>query len=201
VRGFGPSSLASPPQRDAPIGSDDGVTRLRAPARLGSAAMGAAAAAAAAAPPPPPPAERGAALARSWHRVASTHSLASLLAADAPHPAGRGPRARVLALGAALLAAGGAAAAAAAFAFLVTPRLELPPTGGGRLIALARAVQADRYYRLLVPLTLPVTLAAVRRQDLSFCATGGAALSRVRALALSHSPAPSRRRSLSTGSR
>jgi hypothetical protein len=159
--------------------------------------MGAAAAAA-----PPPPAERGAALARSWHRVASTHSLPSLLAADAPRPAGRGPRARVLALGAALLAAGGAAAAAAAFAFLVAPRLELPPAGGGRWAALARTVQADRYYRLLVPLTLPVTLAAVRKQDLlSFCATGGAALSRVRALVLSRSPGPSRRRSSSTGSR
>ncbi|KAI7836653.1 hypothetical protein COHA_009537 [Chlorella ohadii] len=94
-------------------------------------------------------------LERNWRRVASTHTLQDLLDADKPRQEPRQPNFKLLALGVLLILGGVATLALGVFAFVVAPLL--PPLSHPWLAA----VQEDRYYRLLVPLTVPVTIAAI----------------------------------------
>lgn len=91
----------------------------------------------------------------NWRRVASTHTLQDLLEAEHPPGGGRPPSWRLLVYGVALIAAGAGSMLLCVAAILVLPML--PPVSN----TYARAVQVDRYYQLLVPLTVPVTILAV----------------------------------------
>ncbi|KAL4458776.1 hypothetical protein ABPG75_013641 [Micractinium tetrahymenae] len=94
-------------------------------------------------------------LERNWRRVASTHTLQDLLNVNDPSKQRHGPDIKLLALGLLLVVAGVASLAAGVFVILVAPLL--PPSP----YAWLAAVQADRYYHLLLPLTVPVTIAAI----------------------------------------
>lgn len=94
-------------------------------------------------------------LERNWRRVASTHTLQDLLNATDLSKQQCGPSIKLLALGLLLVVAGAATLVAGVFSVVVAPLL--PPSQHPWLAA----VQADRYYHLLLPLTVPVTIAAI----------------------------------------
>lgn len=94
-------------------------------------------------------------LERNWRRVASTHTLQDLLEADNPAAKNEGPSLKLFALGMLIILTGVASLAACAFAMLVAPWL--PPSPH----PLVAAIQGDRYYQLLIPLTVPVTIIAI----------------------------------------
>lgn len=86
-------------------------------------------------------------LSRSWRKVASTHNLSALLEESSYKPRNRRNRW----LGLLLVGAGVTGLASCVFSLVVSKLL--PPLSNPAL----RAVQEDRYFCLLVPLTLPVT--------------------------------------------
>ncbi|EFN53244.1 hypothetical protein CHLNCDRAFT_137154 [Chlorella variabilis] len=94
-------------------------------------------------------------LERNWRRVASTHTLQDLMDADDPAKQRQGADLKLLALGVLLILIGAVSLALGVFAIVVAPLL--PPLAHPWLAS----VQRDRYYQLLLPLTVPVTIAAI----------------------------------------
>mmetsp|Transcript_11880 Transcript_11880/g.30468 ORF Transcript_11880/g.30468 Transcript_11880/m.30468 type:complete len:121 (-) Transcript_11880:1670-2032(-) len=97
--------------------------------------------------------DSGEALQQRWRRIASTHDLADLARDGGADTLKGSPK--TACLGVALLIASAALLGAALFAIVVSKMLS--PLDH----PLLRSIQEDRYYCLLVPMTLPVTIIAV----------------------------------------
>ncbi|KAI8472979.1 MAG: phosphatidylinositol N-acetylglucosaminyltransferase subunit Y-domain-containing protein [Monoraphidium minutum] len=130
-----------------------------APAATATRTAARAARAAGATPAAPPPAADAealfAALQHNWRTVASTDNLSLLAEEEAGPGAESAARPPPLLPGAALVLAGVSLLAWGVFSLVVSKLM--PPSG----VAVIAAVQRDRYYCLLAPLMLPVTLIAV----------------------------------------